>query len=277
MSSSTSSSDNFLSGALRIIITVVAFAVVTGVIAVANGAFGGPPIFQATAGYLGFEIPGVIRGPGRGLLVLTLIIGLTYAFEFRGIQMSAPFWVGIFMAGLVVSKFLLPDFVTGAFAFLNLGQLFLGLKLSEINVARTVVLGISFVFIYYIALIRTKGAFGIYSGFPSGASDVDSVFSTTIQAIEGLMRDYRDVLVGIAGLFGVIGLFSAAGVGQSFTELLKQAGFLAEPGWGGYIISLSFWWINSFTSWLPFALSPEELGGLFFIIFAMAAIVYYTD
>lgn len=255
--------------------SLIAAVTVVTLLAVVNGVFGGPALFGGFLGLFGFEIPGVVRGPLRGLVILAILVLLSFGPEVAGLKTTAPFWIGISLMALIFAKFILPGWVTGAFTFLQLGEIFLGMPLSEINVGRTVVLGLSFIFLYYVFLIRVKGAMGKQGG----SKNLGGVLSLTRMRFKALFRKYVKVAVAIAGLFGILGFFMATGAGQATAQFVAEAGkaVFMYPVWSGYLATLGTWFANSALSdLLPFTLGDTELAFFFAFLLGITLLIY-TD
>lgn len=256
--------------------TLLAAIAVIGVLVGANAAFGGPQLVEGIFGFLGMEVPGVFKGPGRAFFTLAFIFLLAWGVDFAGVDTSVPFWIGIALFLLVVGRFILPDWMTAPFGALKIGELFLGIPLGELNVARTVVVGVSFILLYYMSLIRVNGALGSAAPKRQGSTSVSGVLSLTRTRIKTLMRNYVKAVVGIAGILGVAGFFTVTGLGQAGAAFMNQvAGVVtAYPVWSGYLSSLGAWYANNFAPWVPFDLSAPVMAIFLALILLVTAGTY---
>lgn len=269
--------NTFRNLSLASVTTFTAFLILMGVLAAANYVLGGPSLLGGVFGFLGFEVPGVMRGPGHALFTFAILLVLGWGVNIAGNDTSVPFWVGIGLLVMILVEYVFPDFVVAAFAPLNIGTLFLGMPLSEVNVARTFVLGITFIFIYYVVLFRAGGA--IDSPSYRGSKSIIKSLGMATTAMQRLLRKYASIVVSLAAFLGVTGFITATGTGQAIAAFFSEsvgALLFDFPVWSGYMASLGAWYANTFAD-LPVSFGEAQFGVVLLMIFVATAAIYVQN
>jgi hypothetical protein len=127
------------------------------------------------------------------------------------------------------------------------------------------VLGISFLIVFFAVRARLSAEIE-WVNVPSGA-EASSVAYQVGQGFIGLWRSYQKALIAIVGIMTTLAVVASEGAFELF-------GFADTPIWSGYLGTLSSYYVNFFTDWLPFELTPWELGLVFLTLFAVTVAIW---
>lgn len=263
-------------GGLAVTLTVAALTLLT-LLAVFNGVFGGGPFINGFANFIfGVEIAGAFSGTWRIAVILGFLLVLSWLLDFydgadpdRDIKSPAPFWIGLGIIGLLLVEYVVPQFVLESLGFLGLIEFFLGIPLEELDPVRTSVLGVSFLVVFYA--VRARLGAELDGVNVQAASTPRGVAYQVGQGFIGLWRSYQKTFIVIAGATSTLAILSLNGASEVFFELF---GFADAPVWSGYLGTLSSYYVNFFTDWLPFELTPWELGLVFLTLFALTVAIW---
>ena len=260
-------------------LTVAALTLLT-LIAVFNGVFGGGPFINGFTNFIfGVEIAGAFSGTWRIVVILSVLLVLSLLLDFydgadpdRDIKSPAPFWIGLGIIGLLLIEYLVPQFVLESLGFLGIIEFFLGVPLEELDAIRTAVLGVVFLVVFYAARARLGAELDGVN--VQAASTPGGVTYQVGQGFIGLWRDYRKTLVYIAGAASTLTILSLNGVFEAIFEL---SGFSDAPLWSGYLGTLGSYYVNFFTDWLPFELTPGDLALVFVGLLAFTVAIWQQE
>lgn len=254
----------------------ISLVAIVAILATVNGLVTGGPIFENWVFFWTDGIPGVVSGPLQMLLVLGIVLVAAYVFEFQGIRTTVPFWVGLGVMLLLVSEFLLPGWVTGAFGSLGIIETVLGMHPSELNVVRTAILGATFIVLYYMILLRIEGA---RETTTQGSSNLSGILSLTRRRIQRLLSQYMDIAVALGTFAGAAFAIITTNTGGAFAEFIGGVFGIVEtaPVWSGYIGTLLTYWANYMIDAIPLDFTHRQFAMLAVFILLIAAGIWQSN
>lgn len=262
--------------------TIAAFITLMAVIAAFNGVTSGGPFFNTFLQTL-FETSLIgIDGPLRVLILIAALLTVSWAVDLwsgldsdRDVSIGAPFWISLGIIALLLFNYAFPPWVLETFGFLGVVEFLTGMALEDINAARTALLGVVFLIIFWAVQER------LYAAIPqvgsSGSANASSIVYAVGDGFVRLARTYRDILIRIGGALGTIAALSFMGglnaaidfgdnfLGQTMGPVVDM--FVAAPGWGGYIASAIAYYANFFVSWVPVEFTTRQLGFILLLVF----------